>query len=161
MPSLQAKMRPGLAPTVAERIDAADMLMHRPIRAVGLGAAGCLDLLCQFKAYHRKQINCGGLVHFDGNDQSIFDHAAKFTEVLFWHLNTSGAKDMKDEKGGPASNVINLIRKQSEPTALTSAMVLQGLELVKVFLTIASADRRKQIVEFAKQLATEDTNRKS
>jgi hypothetical protein len=68
---------------------------------------------------------------------------------------------MKDEKGGPASNVINLIRKQSGPTPLTSVMVLQGLELVKVFLKISSAERRKQIVEFAKQLATEDTNPKS
>jgi hypothetical protein len=135
--------------------------MHGPIRALGLGAAGCLDLLCQFKANHRKQINCGCLVHFDGNNQSIFDHAAKFTEVLFWHLNTSGAKDMTDEKGGPASNVINLIRKQCGPTPLTSVMVLQGLELVKVFLTISSAERRKRIVEFAKLLATEDTNPKA
>jgi hypothetical protein len=68
---------------------------------------------------------------------------------------------MKDEKGGPASNVINLIRKHSGPTPLTSVMVLQGLELIKVFLKISSAERRKQIVKFAKQLAAEDTNPKS
>jgi hypothetical protein len=54
-----------------------------PTRIIGPGTAGCLDLLCQFKAYHRKQINRGWLIHFDGNNQSIFDHAAKFTEVLF------------------------------------------------------------------------------
>ena len=68
---------------------------------------------------------------------------------------------MKDEKSGPASNVINLIRKQSGPTPLTSVMVLQGLELIRVFLTIPSAKRRNQIVEFAKRVATEDANTKA
>jgi hypothetical protein len=65
---------------------------------------------------------------------------------------------LKGEKSGPASNVINLIRKQSGPTPLTSVMVLQGLELIRVFLTIPSAERRKRIVEFAKRVATEDAN---
>lgn len=68
---------------------------------------------------------------------------------------------MKDEKGGPTSNVINLIRKQSGPTPVTSVMVLQGLELIKVFLTIPSVERRKQIVEFAKRVAAEDANKKA
>jgi hypothetical protein len=68
---------------------------------------------------------------------------------------------MKDERGGPTSNVINLIRKQSGPIPLTSVMVLQGLELIKLFLTIPSAERRKQIVEFAKKIASEDANTKA
>jgi hypothetical protein len=68
---------------------------------------------------------------------------------------------MKDEKGGPTSNVINLIRKQSGPTPLTSVMVLQGLELVRVFLAIPSAERRKQIVEFAKRIASEGAGTKA
>jgi hypothetical protein len=136
-------------------------LSHGRIRAVGLGAAGGLDLLCQFKAYHRKQINRGCFTHFDSNNQGIFDHAAKFAEVLFWHLNISGAKDIKGEKGGPTSNVIKLLRKQSGPVPLTSVMIHQGLELIRVFLTIPSAARRKRIVEFAKQLAVEDANTKA
>jgi hypothetical protein len=68
---------------------------------------------------------------------------------------------MKDERGGPTSNVINLIRKQSGPIPLTSVMVLQGLELIRAFLAISSAERRKQIVEFAKQIASEDANTKA
>jgi len=68
---------------------------------------------------------------------------------------------MKDEKGGPTSNVINLIRKQSGPTPFTAVMVLQGLELVRVFLTIPNAERRKQIVEFAKRIASEDADTKA
>jgi hypothetical protein len=68
---------------------------------------------------------------------------------------------MKDEKGGPPSNVIDLIRKQSGPARPTSVMILQGLELVRVFLTIPSAERRKQIVEFAKRIAVEDANTKA
>ena len=68
---------------------------------------------------------------------------------------------MKDERGGPTSNVIHLIRKQSGPIPLTSVMVLQGLELIRAFLAISSAERRKQIVEFAKQIASEDANTKA
>ncbi len=68
---------------------------------------------------------------------------------------------MKDEKGGSRSNVIALIRKQSEPTPLTSAMMLQGLDLIRVFLTIPSAERRKQVVEFAKRIAADDANAKT
>lgn len=68
---------------------------------------------------------------------------------------------MKDEKGGPPSNVIDLIRKQSGPARPTPPTILQGLELVRVFLTIPSAERRKQIVEFAKRIAAEDTNTKA
>jgi hypothetical protein len=40
-------------------------------------------------------------------------------------------------------------------------MVLQGLELIRAFLAISSAERRKQIVEFAKQIASEDANTKA
>jgi hypothetical protein len=64
---------------------------------------------------------------------------------------------MKDEKGGPRSNLIALIRKQSGPTPLSSAMMLQGLELIKIFMTIPSAERRKQIVELARRIAAGDT----
>ena len=67
---------------------------------------------------------------------------------------------MKDEKGGPRSNVIALIRKQSGPTPLTSVMMLQGLELIRVFMTIPSAERRKQILELAKRMAAEDAKNK-
>jgi hypothetical protein len=76
-------------------------------------------------------------------------------------LNTSEAKDMKDEKGAPPSNVIDLLRKQSGPAELTSAMTFQGLELIRVFLTIPSVERRKQIVEFAKRIAAEDVDTKA
>jgi hypothetical protein len=68
---------------------------------------------------------------------------------------------MKDEKGGPRSNVIALLRKQSGSTTLSSVMMLQGLELIRVFMTIPSAERRKQIVEFAKRIAAGDANIKS
>ena len=63
---------------------------------------------------------------------------------------------MKDEKGGSRSKVIALIRKQSGPTPLSSVMMLQGLELIRVFMTIRSAERRKQIVELAKRIAAGD-----
>lgn len=68
---------------------------------------------------------------------------------------------MKDEKGSPPSNVINLIPKQSGPNPLTPAMIFQGLELVRAFLTISRAERREQVVEFAKRIAAEDANVKS
>jgi hypothetical protein len=68
---------------------------------------------------------------------------------------------MKDEKGGPRSNVINLIRKKSGPSPLNSVVLLQGLELVRVFMAIPSAERRKRIVEFAKQIAADDANTKA
>jgi hypothetical protein len=68
---------------------------------------------------------------------------------------------MKDEKDSPRSNVIALIRKQSGPTPLTSAMILQGLELIRIFLTIPTAERRKQIVEFARRIAAENANPKT
>ncbi len=68
---------------------------------------------------------------------------------------------MNDEKGSPRSNVIALIRKQSGPPPLSSVMMLQGLELIRVFMTIPSAERRKQIVEFAKRIAAGDANIKS
>jgi hypothetical protein len=64
---------------------------------------------------------------------------------------------MKNEEGGPPLNVIDLTRRRSGPTPLTSVMMLQGLELIRVFLTIASADRRNQVVEFAKRIAADDT----
>lgn len=68
---------------------------------------------------------------------------------------------MKDEKGGPRSNVISLIRKQSAPNSLSSVTMLQGLELIKVFMTIPSAERRKQIIEFAERVAAGDPDTRS
>lgn len=68
---------------------------------------------------------------------------------------------MKDEEDAPPSNVIDLIRKLSGPAELTPLMTLQGLELIRVFLTIPSVERRKRIVEFAKRIALEDTNTKA
>ncbi len=68
---------------------------------------------------------------------------------------------MKDETGGPRSNLIALIRKQSGPTPLSSVMMLQGLELIRVFMTIPSAERRKQVVELAKRIAAGDADIKS
>ena len=62
---------------------------------------------------------------------------------------------MKDEKGGPQSNVINLVRKLPKPAPLNSVMARQGLELLRLFLAIPSAEHRKQIVEFAKRIAAE------
>jgi hypothetical protein len=64
---------------------------------------------------------------------------------------------MKNEKDGPHSNVIALIRKQSGPAPLSSVMMLQGLELIRVFMAIPSAERRKQILEFAKRTAVDNT----
>jgi hypothetical protein len=68
---------------------------------------------------------------------------------------------MKDEKGGPRSNVMALIRRQSGPTSLSSVMMLQGLELIRAFMTIPSAERRKLIVELAKRIAAGDADIKS
>lgn len=57
--------------------------------------------------------------------------------------------------------MIALIREQSDPTPLTSVVMLQGLELIRVFLTIPSAEHRKQIVEFAKRIAADDASTKA
>jgi hypothetical protein len=68
---------------------------------------------------------------------------------------------MKDENDSPRSNVIALIRKQSRPPPLSSVMTLQGLELIRVFMTIPSAERRKQIVQFARRIAAGDADIKT
>jgi hypothetical protein len=40
-------------------------------------------------------------------------------------------------------------------------MMLQGLELIRAFMTIPSAERRKLIVELAKRIAAGDADIKS
>jgi hypothetical protein len=66
---------------------------------------------------------------------------------------------MKDDER--PSNVVDLIKKSPAPARLTSAMILDGLELTRVFLTIRSAFERKRILRLAKEIADSDANKKA
>lgn len=66
---------------------------------------------------------------------------------------------MKDDER--PSNLVDLIKKSSAPAPLTSAMILDGLELVRVFLTIRSAFERKRILRLAREIADSDENKKA
>jgi hypothetical protein len=65
---------------------------------------------------------------------------------------------MKDDER--PSNVVDLIKKSSAPIRLTSAMILDGLELTRVFLTIRSAFERKRILRMVREIADSDANKK-
>jgi hypothetical protein len=65
---------------------------------------------------------------------------------------------MKDDER--PSNVVDLIKKSSAPVRLTSAMILDGLELTRVFLTIRSAFERKRILRMVREIADSDANKK-
>jgi hypothetical protein len=58
---------------------------------------------------------------------------------------------MKGKRRGPPSNVIKLF-KQSRPP-LSTAVILEGFELIKVFWRIEDARNRKTVLEVAKQLS--------
>ena len=60
---------------------------------------------------------------------------------------------MKDEDDAPPTNVVDLIRKPPPPVRLTSAMILDGLELTRRFLTIRSAFERKRILRMVREIA--------
>jgi hypothetical protein len=61
---------------------------------------------------------------------------------------------MKDEPGDPPPNVVDLFKPP--PPKPTSATILEGLELIRIFLTIRSAFERKQLVRLAKEMAASD-----
>jgi hypothetical protein len=68
---------------------------------------------------------------------------------------------MKDEDDERPSNVVDLIRKPPAPVRLTSMMILDGLELTRVFLTIRSAAERKRILRMVREIADSDANKKA
>jgi hypothetical protein len=63
---------------------------------------------------------------------------------------------MKGKQGDPPSNIFSL--SKPAPPVPTSATILEGLELVRVFLTIRTAFDRKQVLQFAKKIAADDTS---
>lgn len=65
---------------------------------------------------------------------------------------------MADHQRPP--NVIQF-KKPAPPVRTTSAMVLDGLELARVFLTVRSAFERKRILALAREIAESDANRKA
>jgi len=66
---------------------------------------------------------------------------------------------MKDEDYERPSNVVDLIQKSPAAARLTSVMILDGLELVRVFLTIRSAFERKRLLRLAREIADSDANK--
>jgi hypothetical protein len=65
---------------------------------------------------------------------------------------------MTDDERPP--NVIDL-KRPAPPVKPTSAMILDGLELARVFLTIRSAFERKRILAWAREIAESDANTKA
>jgi hypothetical protein len=62
----------------------------------------------------------------------------------------------------PPSNVVDFTKKKAAaPLRLTSAMILDGLALTRVFLTIRSAAERKRILRLAREAADSDENKKA
>jgi hypothetical protein len=59
---------------------------------------------------------------------------------------------MKGKRRGPPSNVIKLVRP-SRPPPLSTASILEGLELIKVFWKIGTGHDRKQVFDLAKRLS--------
>jgi hypothetical protein len=61
------------------------------------------------------------------------------------------------------SNVVDITKnkKPSAPLRLTSAMILDGLALTRVFLTIRSAAERKRILRMVREIADSDENKKA
>jgi hypothetical protein len=58
---------------------------------------------------------------------------------------------MKRKRRRPPSNVIKLF-KPSRPPPLSTAAILEGFELLKVFWKIEDGRDRKTVLEVAKQL---------
>jgi hypothetical protein len=68
---------------------------------------------------------------------------------------------MKDEDDERTPNVVDLVQKPSAPVRLTSAIILDGLELTRVFLTIRSAFERKRILRMVREIADSNANKKA
>jgi hypothetical protein len=66
---------------------------------------------------------------------------------------------MKDKRGDPPPNVVGLFKPA--PPVPTSATILEGLELIRVFLTIRTAFDRKQVLQLAREMAANDSNAKT
>jgi hypothetical protein len=58
---------------------------------------------------------------------------------------------MKGKRRGPPSNVIKLFKPPRPP--LSTAAILEGFELIKVFWKIEDGRNRKTVLEVAKQLS--------
>jgi hypothetical protein len=68
--------------------------------------------------------------------------------------------DDKDDE--PPSNVVDFIKKTAPPARrMTSAAILDGLELTKVFLRIRSAAERKRILRMVREIADSDANKRT
>jgi hypothetical protein len=68
-------------------------------------------------------------------------------------------RNMKRKRRGLPPNVTR--RSGSRPDPPSKAAILQGLKLMRVFLTIESGRNRKTVLDFAKQLALSDANAKT
>jgi hypothetical protein len=66
---------------------------------------------------------------------------------------------MKGKQSDPPSNVVRL-RKSSRPSPPSTSTILEGFELIKIFLTIGVGEDRKKVIELAKRLSTNSANKK-
>ncbi|MHB8271424.1 hypothetical protein [Bradyrhizobium sp.] len=69
---------------------------------------------------------------------------------------------MSDDEDDESSNVVEFIRKTT-PVArrMTSAAILDGLELSKLFFRIRSAAERKRILRMVREIVDSDANKRT
>jgi hypothetical protein len=84
----------------------------------------------------------------------------RYRPVLFPTFERIRSESMKGKEGDPPSNVLRLI-KPTRPGPPSTASVLQGLQLITVFLKISSNQKRKDVLAFAKQTAADDANERT
>jgi hypothetical protein len=63
---------------------------------------------------------------------------------------------MKDKRGNLPPNVLTLRASRRRPPS--TAVILEGLKLIQVFMRIETAQDRKTVLDLAKQLAPIDAN---
>ena len=66
---------------------------------------------------------------------------------------------MKGKRGDLPPNVVGL--RASKPRPPSTAVILEGLKLMQVFLRIETGRDRKRVLELARQLAPVDVNTKT
>ena len=65
---------------------------------------------------------------------------------------------MKDKRTGLPPNVLRL--RASRPRPPSRAAIIEGLELMRIFIRIENGADRKTVLDLAKQLAPIDANTK-
>jgi hypothetical protein len=65
-------------------------------------------------------------------------------------------RNMKGKQVGPPSNIARL--RESRLGAADSASILDGLQMISIFLKIESEGDRKKVLDLAKQLAPVDAD---